>query len=94
VSRSLIVFATAIIVVIIASIILVTSLDSNGGAIPTATGQIGTYSINDILFEVCSAFGTTGLSTGLTHYLNTLSKLVLILVMFIGQLGVSSTLLV
>ena len=87
--KSLIVLATAIMLVIVTSVILVTSLQSNGGEIP-----MNQYSINDIVFEVCSAFGTTGLSTGLTHYLNTISKLALILVMFIGQLGVSSTLLV
>lgn len=91
--RALIVFATAITLLIFASVILVTSLDTNGGHIPVGSG-IGRYSINDIVFEVCSAFGTTGLSTGLTHYLNTISKLTLILVMFVGQLGVSSTLLV
>ena len=92
--RSLIVFATAITLIIITCVILVTSLESNGGSIPEGGKGIGTYTINDIIFEVCSAFGTTGLSTGLTKYLNTISKLMLILIMFIGQLGVSSTLLV
>ena len=48
----------------------------------------------DVIFEVSSAFGTTGLSTGLTPNLNIISKVVLILTMFIGQLGISSTILV
>ncbi|MGL5617638.1 MAG: TrkH family potassium uptake protein [Metamycoplasmataceae bacterium] len=48
----------------------------------------------DVLFEVSSAFGTTGLSTGLTSQLNVISKLFIILIMFIGQLGISSTILV
>ncbi|MBR3259305.1 MAG: TrkH family potassium uptake protein, partial [Mycoplasmataceae bacterium] len=48
----------------------------------------------DIFYDVCSAFGTTGLSTGLTSSLNLISKLAIILTMFIGQLGISSTLLV
>lgn len=40
-----------------------------------------------VFFEVVSAFGTVGLSTGITPELCVLSKLVLILTMFIGRLG-------
>ncbi len=40
-----------------------------------------------VFFEVVSAFGTVGLSTGITPDLCVLSKLVLILTMFIGRLG-------
>ncbi|TNK81644.1 cation transporter, partial [Mycoplasmopsis pullorum] len=47
-----------------------------------------------IIFEVSSAFGTTGLSTGMTKYFNTGSKIALTLLMFIGQFGISSTILV
>ena len=42
---------------------------------------------SEILFEVVSAFGTVGLSSGITSTLSTLGKLVLILVMFIGRVG-------
>jgi len=41
----------------------------------------------DSLFEVVSAFGTVGLSTGLTPLLSEGGKLVIILVMFIGRIG-------
>ena len=41
----------------------------------------------DILFEVVSAFGTVGLSTGLTAKLTTTGKIVITAVMFIGRLG-------
>ena len=40
-----------------------------------------------ILFEIVSAFGTVGLSTGITPDLSTASKLVITLIMFIGRLG-------
>ena len=52
------------------------------------------YDFVETMFEVGSAFGTTGLSVGLTAYLSTWSQLTLIIVMFIGQLGISSSILV
>ena len=41
----------------------------------------------DLLFEAVSAFGTAGLSTGISAGLSVGSKLISILVMFIGRLG-------
>ncbi len=41
----------------------------------------------DILFEVCSGFGTAGLSTGITGGLSVASKLIIIVTMYIGRLG-------
>ncbi|NJO39332.1 MAG: ATPase [Cyanobacteria bacterium CRU_2_1] len=41
-----------------------------------------------VLFETVSAFGTVGLSTGITASLSTLAKLVLIATMYIGRVGV------
>lgn len=43
--------------------------------------------ISDAMFEMVSAFGTVGLSTGITPTLSTAGKLLSILVMFIGRLG-------
>ncbi len=44
-------------------------------------------SFMDVLFEVTSAFGTVGLSTGITTSLGVDSKLLSILIMYIGRLG-------
>ncbi|MBQ9142654.1 MAG: H(+)-transporting ATPase [Lachnospiraceae bacterium] len=44
-------------------------------------------SLRDILFEVTSAFGTVGLSTGITPHLGIDSKLLSIFIMYIGRLG-------
>lgn len=41
----------------------------------------------DVLFEITSAFGTVGLSTGITPGLCAGSKLLLIVIMYIGRLG-------
>ena len=40
-----------------------------------------------VFFEVVSAFGTVGLSTGITPGLSVAAKIVIIFVMFIGRLG-------
>ncbi|MGV3722396.1 MAG: TrkH family potassium uptake protein [Actinomycetota bacterium] len=40
-----------------------------------------------IQFEAMSAFGTVGISTGITHLMSETGRLVLILLMFIGRLG-------
>jgi trk system potassium uptake protein TrkH len=41
----------------------------------------------DIMFEATSAFGTTGLSTGITSELSDLSLLLLTVAMLVGRLG-------
>ena len=41
----------------------------------------------DILFEVVSAFGTVGLSAGITGFLTDISKISLIFLMFFGRVG-------
>lgn len=42
----------------------------------------------NILFEVISAFATVGVSTGITASLSTASKLVLIITMYVGRVGI------
>lgn len=51
------------------------------------TNNPGITDSSDILFECFSAFGTVGNSTGITPLLSTGSKVVIIILMFIGRLG-------
>ena len=44
-------------------------------------------SLQDILFEMVSAYGTVGLSTGITHELGIGSKVLSILIMYTGRVG-------
>lgn len=50
---------------------------------------VGIEKINfiNVLYEVTSAFGTVGLSTGITPGLQSISKLLLIFTMFLGRVG-------
>lgn len=45
------------------------------------------FSFLQLLFEVTSAFGTVGLSTGITPDLGIPGKALIIMIMFIGRLG-------
>ena len=47
----------------------------------------------DAMFESVSAFGTVGLSVGVSNIANTISRLVLVLTMFIGRVGPVSLIL-
>ena len=43
--------------------------------------------LSDVLFEVLSAIGTVGLSTGITGTLNTFAQLTIVLLMYCGRVG-------
>ncbi len=45
------------------------------------------FSLDQVLFEVVSAFATVGLSTGITAQVGTAGQLLLIALMFLGRLG-------
>ncbi|MDO5755029.1 MAG: TrkH family potassium uptake protein [Tissierellia bacterium] len=45
------------------------------------------YPFIDILFEIVSAFGTVGLTRALTPHLQNLSKIIIILSMYLGRVG-------
>ncbi|WP_453990363.1 TrkH family potassium uptake protein [Bacillus nitroreducens] len=46
------------------------------------------FSFMEIFFEVASAFGTCGLSMGITPELSNFGKILIILLMFIGRIGI------
>ncbi|XOV66713.1 MAG: TrkH family potassium uptake protein [Fluviicola sp.] len=46
------------------------------------------HSLENILFEVASALGTVGLSTGITGDLSVFGKIAITVIMFIGRVGV------
>ncbi|MCG8642986.1 MAG: hypothetical protein MI862_24895 [Desulfobacterales bacterium] len=48
------------------------------------TEQIG---LKDLLFETISAFGTVGLSTGVTTKLSVVGRILIVITMFIGRVG-------
>lgn len=65
------------------------------GSLATVIGATILISITDpklefiqILFEVVSAFATVGLSTGITGGISTTAKIILIVTMYIGRVGV------
>ena len=52
----------------------------------TEGGRPG-FGMHDVIFEQISAFGTVGLSTGITEKLSAPGKLWIIVTMFVGRLG-------
>jgi trk system potassium uptake protein TrkH len=69
------------VVIIITLLILVTEIGEGTGMMMERDYFVST------LFEVVSAFGTVGLSMGITPSLNVVNKFLIIVTMFIGRLG-------
>lgn len=53
----------------------------------TEAGSDFQHTVLDLLFEIASASGTVGLSTGITPFLSSPGKLIVIACMFLGRLG-------
>ncbi len=75
-----IIFASAIIIGLIAAVLLL-------AASTNLAPQASRYQFVEYLFETVSAFGTVGLSMNLTTKLNDFQKYAIILMMFIGRVG-------
>lgn len=50
----------------------------------------GKFLYLDILYEIVSAFGTVGVSRGITANLSSLSKIILIVLMYLGRVGAAT----
>lgn len=81
VGRAISVFVVAVIVIYAATMALTVS------ELGTTIHEESRGLFLELLFEVVSAFGTVGLSVGITSKLSTLGRLILVVVMFIGRLG-------
>ncbi len=90
VKTSFIVCFVALILVIVSSI----AIDYSPAYDGTTLIRDQNVSLLETIYEVTSAFGTVGLSMGLTYKIGAIGKAILIINMFIGQLGVSTALLV
>jgi trk system potassium uptake protein TrkH len=51
------------------------------------TENANSFTMSEIMFEAGSALGTVGLTTGITPFLTTAGKLIIIVVIFVGRLG-------
>jgi trk system potassium uptake protein TrkH len=69
------------------ALIGLTILWNGAGVVLLSALQPAGTPLKDIVFEQVSAFGTVGLSTGLTAKLTTASRLWIIATMFVGRLG-------
>jgi len=74
----------ALIVTVLSFFLIVFSL---GLFLISQGSSLNRDSFLESLFEIVSAFGTVGLSTGVTSHLNTFGKIILIPIMFIGRVG-------
>ncbi|WP_048000008.1 TrkH family potassium uptake protein [Lactiplantibacillus herbarum] len=78
----------ALLLIFLASIVLTVAT-----LILTQTEHIPNgFGLEYVLFEVLSAFGTVGLSLGLTMHLTIIGKIIIILLMFIGRVGIFTSL--
>jgi trk system potassium uptake protein TrkH len=80
VGRAASVTMVSMLVVVIGTLVMLVAETGSGG-------MINRGKFIEIFFEVVSAFGTVGLSTGITGTLTAAGKLVITAVMFIGRLG-------
>ena len=86
IKRSYMVIFTSLILVSLTTLVVYTStfhVTTNGYK----------FGFIDAFLESCSAFGTTGFTTGLTSILNIPSLIFIFILMFVGQLTMSGTLL-
>jgi trk system potassium uptake protein TrkH len=60
---------------------------------PPYDSGLPTNTMLESFFESSSAFGTVGLSMGITPNVGLFAQIMLVILMFVGQLGISTALL-
>lgn len=91
VRRAIVVFAISIFIVIIGTVALLLSESFvKEELLMSDIASFYTVSFMEVLFEVVSAFGTVGLSLGITSTLSFIGKIILIMLMIIGRLRSSN----
>jgi trk system potassium uptake protein TrkH len=97
VRRAFAVFFLSILIVLVSVFIIYidsrSRIVTDSGSDPNVVVRNSDITVVQLLVLVCSAYGTVGFSPYNLMAFGVVSKLVLILIMFIGQLGVSNTLL-
>jgi len=85
----------AFMIFFISLILIIIGVPILSSATPIPAGRDPTmwYQTPEFVTELCSAFGTVGLSAGITSSCKWWGLLYLVLLMFVGQLGVINTLL-
>jgi potassium uptake TrkH family protein len=81
IKKSFVVFSTAAMLVVSAVILIVWV-------------EADRFPLIAVIFEVCSAFGTSGLSTGITAELSAAGQALIMALMFIGRIGILSLLFI
>ena len=91
IKRAIVVFIISILMIIVATIaLLLSETFIQEELLSSHLASIYTFSFMDILFEVISAFGTVGLTLGITSSLSFIGKVLVILLMIIGRLRTSN----
>ncbi|MGL4617297.1 MAG: potassium transporter TrkG [Mycoplasmoidaceae bacterium] len=88
VSKTTTIDSTSIFSLSVITVIFITILV---GFLSIENERLMVFDITDLAFEASSAFGTTGLTTGLTSKIGYLSYAPFIILMFFGQLGIMNS---
>lgn len=85
ISKDVIYKAFSILFLSLIIVVTITMLLSNTEADTLVNGEL--VPLESIIFEAISAFGTVGVTLGITPYLSFIGKLLIILTMYIGRVG-------
>ena len=91
VANSFLVFFVSLVLVFVCAVLVVYTPNVENPA--QRIGNVFKINIMSTLYEVTSAFGTVGFTMGITVISSPFALVILIICMFVGQLGVSTSLL-